>query len=181
MPNEPTGDPNSHDVSKFSEKLVGTCLCGSVTVTINDNELFSKKRGHLCHCANCRKVAGSYVASNLLIEQEKVSIEDKDGTLKTYEDRETLSGNPVYRTFCSTDGNPIKSETEAYPGKVVLKMGIYPRIPQPEAEAFGVHKHDWQGIHQGVDTYEIKWAGPEKKLLNKGAPEDDEMISKGVQ
>lgn len=104
MPKEPTGNPNSHPTSKFSEKLVGTCLCGSVTVTITDSDLFTKKRGHLCHCANCRKVAGSFVASNLLIEQEKVSIEDKNGTLKTYEDYETLSGNPVYRTFCSTDG-----------------------------------------------------------------------------
>lgn len=65
--------------------------------------------------------------------------------------------------------SPIKSETAAYPGKVILKMGIFPRIPQPEAEAFGLHKHEWQGQHNGVDTYEIKWAGPEKKLLAKGA------------
>lgn len=65
--------------------------------------------------------------------------------------------------------SPIKSETAAYPGKVVLKMGIFPRIPQPEAEGFGLHKHDWQGQHQGIDTYEIKWAGPEKKLMASGA------------
>lgn len=107
MPNEPTGDPNQHDASKFSEGMSGSCLCGSITVTINDPELFSKRRGHLCHCANCRKVAGSYVASNLLIEQEKVKIEDKDGTMKTYEDKSTLSGNPVYRKFCSKDGKYV--------------------------------------------------------------------------
>lgn len=104
MPKDPTGDPNAHPSSKFSSGMSGTCLCGSITVTINDSELFTKKRGHLCHCANCRKVAGSYVASNLLIEQEKVTVQDRDGTLKVYEDKETLSGNPVYRSFCSTDG-----------------------------------------------------------------------------
>ncbi len=104
MPNDPTGDPNAHDVSKFADGMTGSCLCGSITVTIKDNELFSKRRGHLCHCANCRKVAGSYVASNLLIEQEKVEIEDRDGTKKTYEDRATLSGNSVFRSFCSKDG-----------------------------------------------------------------------------
>jgi hypothetical protein len=104
MPKDPTGDPNSHHTSKFADQLVGTCLCGSITVTITDSELFTKKRGHLCHCANCRKVAGSYVASNLLIETEKVKIDDRDGTLKTYEDYETLSGNPVYRSFCGKDG-----------------------------------------------------------------------------
>lgn len=64
---------------------------------------------------------------------------------------------------------PVKSETAAYPGKVVLKMGMFPRIPQPEAEGFGLHKHEWQGQHNGIDTYEIKWAGPEKKLMAKGA------------
>lgn len=102
-----TGDPNAHDPSKFSNGISGSCLCGSITVTINDSDLFSKKRGHLCHCANCRKVAGSYVASNLLIEEEKVKIEDRDGTLKTYEDRATASGNPVYRSFCSKDGKYV--------------------------------------------------------------------------
>ncbi|SMQ50425.1 unnamed protein product [Zymoseptoria tritici ST99CH_3D7] len=117
MPSEPTGNPNSHDPSKFSTHLTGTCLCGSITVTITDSELFTKKRGHLCHCANCRKVAGSYVASNLMIEEEKVKIEDRDGTLKTYEDKATLSGGSVFRSFCSTDGNPIRSVTKLYPAR----------------------------------------------------------------
>ncbi|KAI7239722.1 hypothetical protein KC330_g1782 [Hortaea werneckii] len=166
MPNQPTGDPKQHDTSKFSESLSGSCLCGSITVTIHDQELFTRPRGHLCHCSNCRKVAGSYVASNLLIEAKKVIIDDKNGTLKCYEDKATLSGNPVYRFFCSTNGNPVKSETAAYPGKVVLKMGIMPRIPQPEMEGFGLHRHEWQGTHGGVQIYKIKWAGPEKELMS---------------
>lgn len=104
MPNDPTGDPKQHDTSEFAEGMTGSCLCGSITVTIKDKELFSKPRGHLCHCANCRKVAGSYVASNLLIETDKVEIKDRDGTMKTYEDKYTLSGNSVFRKFCSVDG-----------------------------------------------------------------------------
>lgn len=104
---EPTGDPNQHDTSKFSDSLSGTCLCGSIKVTINDNELFTKRRGHLCHCANCRKVAGSYVASNLLIEEEKVTIEDSKGTMKEYIDKETLSGNSLSRFFCGVDGKYV--------------------------------------------------------------------------
>lgn len=104
---DPTGDPKTHADSEFTNGMSGSCLCGSITVTIKDNELFSKRRGHLCHCANCRKVAGSYVASNLLIETDKVEIEDRDGTKKVYEDRHTLSGNPVYRSFCSKDGKYV--------------------------------------------------------------------------
>ena len=60
----------------------------------------------------------------------------------------------------------MSSETELYPGKIVLKMGMMPRIPQPEAEGFGLHKHEWQGEHAKIDTYEIKWAGPERKKMN---------------
>ncbi|KAK3111567.1 hypothetical protein LTR53_013053 [Teratosphaeriaceae sp. CCFEE 6253] len=164
MPNL-SGDPKSHPPEEFKDSMTGSCLCGSITVTITDPELFTKQRGHLCYCSNCRKVAGSYVAANFLIEAEKVKLEDRDGTLKTYEDRATGSGNPVYRSFCGVDGNPIKSETQAYPGKVVLKMGIYPRIPQPECEGFGSHRHPWQAKHDDVTSYKIKWAGPEKEVL----------------
>lgn len=74
----------------------------------------------------------------------------------------SFGGDPADFLFCS----PISSETELYPGKLVLKMGIQPRIPQPEAEGFGLHKHEWQGAHPEIDTYEIKWAGPEKKKMN---------------
>ncbi|KAI7360246.1 hypothetical protein KC320_g67 [Hortaea werneckii] len=61
---------------------------------------------------------------------------------------------------------PVKSETAAYPGKVVVKMGMMPRIPQPEMEGFGLHRHEWQGTHEGVQIYKIKWAGPEKELMS---------------
>ncbi|KAH9815683.1 Glutathione-dependent formaldehyde-activating enzyme [Teratosphaeria destructans] len=163
MPNQPTGDPKQHSTDKFADGISGSCLCGSITVTIQEKGLFDRPRGHLCHCANCRKVAGSYVASNLLMEEEKVDIDDRDGTLKTYEDRATLSGNPVYRSFCGKDGNPVCSKTALYAGKVVVKMGMMPRIPQPEAEGFSLHRHEWQGRHKGVPSYKIKWAGPDKE------------------
>ncbi|KAH8650995.1 Mss4-like protein [Xylariales sp. PMI_506] len=99
-----TGDPKRHDISEFSQGLQGHCLCGSVHVTINDTELFTRQRGHICHCSNCRKISGSYASINLIIEEEKVQIEDRDGTLTKFIDRETMSGNPLERWFCSRCG-----------------------------------------------------------------------------
>lgn len=52
--------------------------------------------------------------------------------------------------------SPIKSVTPNYPGKVIIKMGMMPRIPQPEAETFADHRHPWQGKHDGLDQYKIK-------------------------
>jgi hypothetical protein len=49
-------------------------------------------------------VAGSFVAANFSIEAEKVDIQDISGTLKQYDDHDTLSGKPVFRSFCSVDG-----------------------------------------------------------------------------
>tara|TARA_R110002003_G_scaffold351_13_gene19001 strand:+ start:1010 stop:1339 length:330 start_codon:yes stop_codon:yes gene_type:complete len=87
--------------------MSATCLCGAIKVTINDSELFTKPRGHLCHCANCRKVAGSYVSSNLAIEKEKVSVEDTGGKMKRYKDYATGSGKCVERCFCGECGKYV--------------------------------------------------------------------------
>lgn len=99
-----TGDPNLHDPAQFAESITGSCLCGSVKVTIHDRELFTKRRGHLCHCANCRKVSGSFVASNLLIEEAKIEIEDVHGTLTKFVDTQTGGGTSLDRYFCSHCG-----------------------------------------------------------------------------
>lgn len=97
-------NPNAHDLAEFATGMTGSCLCGSVQVTIHDSELFTRRRGHLCHCANCRKASGTYVASNFLIEADKVEIHDAKDTLKTYADYATVSGKPVIRSFCGVDG-----------------------------------------------------------------------------
>jgi hypothetical protein len=99
-----SGDPKQHDISEFSQSLKGQCLCGSIQVTINDSELFTRRRGHLCHCANCRKVSGSYASINLIIESDKVDIVDRDGTLTEYKDTETMSGAVLGRWFCRRCG-----------------------------------------------------------------------------
>ncbi|KAI9930283.1 hypothetical protein MW887_012096 [Aspergillus wentii] len=122
-----TGDPKSHDVAQLAEGLSGTCL-----------------------------FSGSFAASNLIIEEAKVDIDDREGTLTKFLDTQTGSGTPLDRYFCSRCGNPIKSVTPLYPEKVVLKMGLFPRIPAPEFETFSLHRHEWQGSHPDVDKYKIK-------------------------
>jgi hypothetical protein len=45
---------------------------------------------------------------------------------------------------------------------VIVKMGMFPRIPQPECESFALHRHPWQGKHDGLTQYETVKGG--KKL-----------------
>jgi len=103
--------------------MEATCNCGTIKVKVNDPDLFTKRRGHICHCQNCRKTAGSgesflpillippfllittheVYGANLVIESEKVIISG-DENLTEYKDFDTLSGNPVSRYFCKTCG-----------------------------------------------------------------------------
>ena len=85
-------------------KMEGHCLCGAITVKVHDSELFSgHRRGHLCHCRNCRRVAGGIFGTNLAIEADKVEIIGKD-KLKEYMDTDTTSGIPMARCFCENCG-----------------------------------------------------------------------------
>jgi hypothetical protein len=72
---------------------------GPVTVTINVSDLFSRRRGPICHCANCRIVRGSYTASNMIIAESKVQVKDQDSTLAVFLDTPTRSGVPFQRWF----------------------------------------------------------------------------------
>lgn len=58
--------------------------------------------------------------------------------------------------------SPIMSIAEILPAMVILKMGIFPRIPDPECESFALHRHAWQGKNGGIPQYEITRGG--KKL-----------------
>lgn len=58
-----------------------------------------------------------------------------------------------------TINSPIKSESENLSGKVILKMGIFPRIPTPEMEAFSLHQHPWEPLHEGTVRYKLVRGG----------------------
>lgn len=69
----------------------------------------------------------------------------------------------VIRFLANAGGDSaIMSEPAIFPKMYILKMGIFPRIPQPEAESFAAHRHEWQGVHEGVTQFETLRGG--KKL-----------------
>jgi hypothetical protein len=87
--------------------MEGHCLCRLVTIKIHDATLFTDpRRGHLCHCRNCRRVAGGIFGANLSIEADKVEIVGKEH-MKEYVDRDTTSGVPMGRWFCGGCGTYV--------------------------------------------------------------------------
>lgn len=100
--------------------MEGECLCKAIALKVNDDELFSgKRRGHLCHCANCRKVAGGIFGTNLIIENEKVEwIRGKD-VVKKYDDPESkeplsqLDFHYLSRTHHETTPSPFRVNSQS--------------------------------------------------------------------
>jgi hypothetical protein len=87
--------------------MEGHCLCGAISVKVHDADLFSgHRRGHLCHCRNCRKVAGGIFGTNLAIEADKVEISVWEN-MKEFIDKDTSSGVPMARCFCAHCGTYV--------------------------------------------------------------------------
>jgi len=55
--------------------------------------------------------------------------------------------------------SPIKSMTTLYAGKTILKLGIFPKIPNPEWESFALHRQEWLKPQGGCTQYKIKSFG----------------------
>lgn len=51
------------------------------------------------------------------------------------------------------------SKAEMLPGIIIVKMGMFPRIPEPEAESFALHRQSWQGKHEGMPQFKIVRGG----------------------
>ncbi|KAL4925068.1 uncharacterized protein BDV17DRAFT_191785 [Aspergillus undulatus] len=140
------GDPSQHNPKALGDTITGTCLCGSIQVTLNDSYLLSKRH------ANGRKISesSSSVAANLSIEESKTHIDDRHRTLNKYADLDTMSGRQVDRYFCSSCGCPILSMTALLPGRVIINMGIFPRIPVSKPETSALHRRSWQRRQEGI-------------------------------
>jgi len=54
--------------------------------------------------------------------------------------------------------------TPTAPGKVVLKLGLFEKVPQPEWEAFAVRRQVWEKPLEGCIQYKLL-GGPGKELL----------------
>jgi hypothetical protein len=57
--------------------------------------------------------------------------------------------------------------TTLYAGKTILKLGIFPEIPNPECESFALHRQEWLEPHEGCTQYKIKSFGEKNGRLRE--------------
>lgn len=67
----------------------------------------------------------------------------------------------VHEADLKQHDSPIKSETgpASEAGKVILKLGIFKEMPEPEFETFCDTKIPWLENHAGTTRYKIAMGG----------------------
>lgn len=129
--------------------LEGGCNCGAIRYTIDAKPVVVAQ----CHCRNCQRQSGSAFSVNLMVPAAKVTT---TGTLTTYTDHDTASGNPVLRRFCGTCGSPIFSDIAAGNGMTIVKAGTLddPGALAPNVALWTASALPWVQMPEGAKTFE---------------------------
>ena len=96
----------------------GSCLCHSIHYTLTAPPFASV----ICHCVNCRKSSGVAFATNALFQSTALQIPESPD-LKTFEDKDTLSGSTVSRKFCGKCGSNLFATNSVREELVVVMNG----------------------------------------------------------
>ena len=130
----------------MSQKIAGSCCCGSIEFTIKDK--FSKF--YFCHCLQCRKLTGSAHASNLFTSPENINwIKGKDKT-KRY-DHSERSFSKVFCVECGS-GLPFLAQSGKY---LIVPAGSLDDEPSKklDAQIFCSEQAEWHKI--GLEAIEV--------------------------
>lgn len=77
-------------------KLSGSCLCGKVTYTLNNDF----KRFYLCHCRQCQKITGSAHVAHLFTDPDNIQWLSGQTLLKRFESPQ----RDFTKVFCNECG-----------------------------------------------------------------------------
>ncbi len=128
--------------------IEGGCNCGGIRYSIASDPVVVAQ----CHCRNCQRQSGSAFSVNLMVKADSVTT---TGTLTTYVDHDTKSGNPVYRRFCGTCGSPIFSELSESNGMVIVKAGTLdePGAFKPSVGVWRSTQWPWVPVPEGMPGF----------------------------
>lgn len=98
----------------MSEKLAGSCLCGSVKYTINGGV----KAVANCHCNTCKKLTGAGFATIAIVAEESFQLIEGEKDLGSYQVSEKAK-----KHFCHKCGTPIFNLHKKFSGNCMVYAG----------------------------------------------------------
>ena len=98
-------------------EFTGQCYCGAVVFTVQGP---TKWCGH-CHCSICQRIHGSAVVTWVGCEQDSVSIEAQDASLRWYSSTEGAE-----RGSCIKCGSQLFFKSVRWPGELHIVRSNFP-------------------------------------------------------
>lgn len=128
--------------------MKASCLCGGVTYEITG----PIQRARYCHCAHCRKFAGTAHAAWGLIETAHLTVERSSSSVSKYN-----SGNGL-RVFCSSCGSPLWYEPTGLPQFRGIPLGVIDDegVPEPQMHVWTKSKVSWAAISDELPRYDMQ-------------------------
>ncbi|KIL65757.1 hypothetical protein M378DRAFT_76530 [Amanita muscaria Koide BX008] len=90
-----------------------SCLCNAVKFDVEGEPISFR----LCHCSNCQKHSGSVFMSPVFFKTANVHIKQGKDCIKQFEDKSTISGTSLLRSYCEKCGSNLFLQT---PGDAVI-------------------------------------------------------------
>lgn len=135
-------------------QLKGSCLCGKVTFTINDQPHMSAN----CHCLSCQKTSGAGHAFHVMFNTDQVEI---SGETKGYQ-WTADSGNLVTTYFCPECGSSTHGLTNGFPGMITIRAAILDDSGgmEPQVSVYKKRLRSWDTLAEGVPSFDAMPPAP---------------------
>jgi hypothetical protein len=120
-----------------SDKLTGSCLCGTVKFEIKPPLTGFR----YCHCSRCRKASGSAHAANIFLPKSQFTWLAGESAVTRYKH----AGSQRFAVwFCSQCGTRVPHEIPVR-GDVLIPAGVLDADPgmRPEMSIFWSSKSPW--------------------------------------
>ncbi|KAJ7049749.1 Mss4-like protein [Mycena amicta] len=141
-------------------EATATCFCGAVQLAF-PTEGPGLVGTFICHCADCRKITASMMASNFTIDDNYLKHIRGQENLKTFAQSHTIaSGNAMTNYFCSTCGTLMYRTGAGFPGYSVLRIGtvddftLHETKLRPRLEQFTKTRVAWLQPVEGMNQFE---------------------------
>lgn len=124
----------------------GSCLCNSITFTIDD-EIHD---GRYCHCAHCRKFSGTCPAAWAIAKTSKLTVTSSTAKVSKYDSGKGL------RCFCSNCGSPVWFESLDFPKIIAIPLGALDNedLKAPEMHIWTQSQPSWATISDDLPQFE---------------------------
>jgi hypothetical protein len=119
-------------------KLDGRCLCGAVQYSCDAEPVFTA----VCHCRDCQRQTGTAFSVIVGAPADQFNL---SGSLSAHPTVGEDHGKETRRRFCPNCGSPVISESDGFPGVVIIKAGTLddPSWLEPQIEVWGRSAQPW--------------------------------------